>query len=513
MMKLLIRVAIFAAVVSLCAVAFLVSSHYLGKPKPSVDYLAIINRPALEAKDHEKGWSIYRDLRIKYGNKNSGWDSSIIFLPDENGNRLGRFVCPDDGVFWEEAIAAFAEADDLLEGLRVAGVRPSYGLPLYVDFSQYEASDLQALFPDRDYRSVLAENQNSKERWEELRVISAVSTTLKITGHIRDSARLLHVDTRWAIEQGDAERAIRNIEAVLGMSMQMTETKFFSTSLSAFFVHTIGLDLIDGCVHSKIDFSDQQLERIHTAVKKSRIEDMVDVSTEELMFLDLVQHFYTDDGKGNGRITADGLEHWSGLSSMLFAPTRKQLTDKANNVYDRLNRVLKDVAGEQPSVTLEDLEEIVAESAGFPPLHGVLQNYLNTYQAIIRARANAHGVDVALAVLRFERKHGRMPESLNDLVGEFLTQIPHDPVDGQPLRYLRQSDGFLVYSVGANQVDDGGQPLLVRPDGSVVHDPKSEENAEQLLRMGPYSYNTDTEKPGDWILWPRYVYEQERLEK
>lgn len=507
MMKLLVRIVLLLTVVSLGSVAFLVSSHYLGRSKPSVDYLAMINRPALQAKDHEKGWSIYRDLRIKYSRKNNGWDSDIIRLPDEDGKRLGRLASPDDGEFWEEAIAAFAEVEDLLEGLRVAGVRPSYGLPLYVDFSQYEVSNLQAIYPARDYGSVLAENQKRKERWEEFQVIFAYGTTLEITSHIRDATRLLHFDTRWAIEQGDAERATRNIEAVLGMSMQMTETKFFSTSLVAFAVHTIGLYMIDECLHSEVNFSDQQLDRIHTAVKKSRIEDMIDVSTEKLMFLDFVQHFYTDDGKGDGRITAEGLEHWSGLSSMLFAPTRKQLTDKANYLYDRLNRVLKDFAGEQPSVTLEDLEEIVAESADFPPLHGDLQNYLNTYHAIIRTRVNAHGVDVALGVLRFERRHGRMPENLNELIGEFLTQIPHDPIDGQPLRYLRRHDGFLIYSVGSNRADDGGQPLLIRTDGSVVHDPKSEEEPEKHLHMNPYGYNTDTEKSCDWILWPRCVYE------
>jgi hypothetical protein len=46
-------------------------------------------------------------------------------------------------------------------------------------------------------------------------------------------------------------------------------------------------------------------------------------------------------------------------------------------------------------------------------------------------------------------------------VPEFLSSVPLDPVDGEPLRYRRNGDGtFLLYSVGENGVDDGGDPSL-----------------------------------------------------
>ena len=44
---------------------------------------------------------------------------------------------------------------------------------------------------------------------------------------------------------------------------------------------------------------------------------------------------------------------------------------------------------------------------------------------------------------------------------EFVPSVPLDPVDGQPLRYLANADGtFLLYSVGENGKDDGGDPSL-----------------------------------------------------
>ena len=46
---------------------------------------------------------------------------------------------------------------------------------------------------------------------------------------------------------------------------------------------------------------------------------------------------------------------------------------------------------------------------------------------------------------------------------EFLSAVPLDPVDGEPSRYKLNSDGtFLLYSIGENGKDDGGNPSLVK---------------------------------------------------
>jgi len=58
---------------------------------------------------------------------------------------------------------------------------------------------------------------------------------------------------------------------------------------------------------------------------------------------------------------------------------------------------------------------------------------------------------------------------LNQLAPEFLKSVSTDCMDGQPLRYRRNADGtFLLYSVGENGKDDGGNPAL-RPDVEPSH--------------------------------------------
>src|SRR4029077_12467335 len=75
----------------------------------------------------------------------------------------------------------------------------------------------------------------------------------------------------------------------------------------------------------------------------------------------------------------------------------------------------------------------------------------------IRNKASLRSAAVGLACERFRLAKGRWPTELKELVPHFLDQLPADPFDGQPLK-MKYSDGiFVVYSVGVDRVDNGGQ--------------------------------------------------------
>ena len=72
---------------------------------------------------------------------------------------------------------------------------------------------------------------------------------------------------------------------------------------------------------------------------------------------------------------------------------------------------------------------------------------------------------VACALERFRLSKGQYPESLDELAPQFITKLPPDVMNGEPLRYRRTEDGkFVLYSVGWNEVDDGG--VIARTEGS-----------------------------------------------
>jgi hypothetical protein len=65
----------------------------------------------------------------------------------------------------------------------------------------------------------------------------------------------------------------------------------------------------------------------------------------------------------------------------------------------------------------------------------------------------------AIALKRCQLKHGAYPQDLAALAPEFLREAPRDAMDGQPLRYRLQPNGsYLLYSVGEDDVDNGGDP-------------------------------------------------------
>lgn len=85
--------------------------------------------------------------------------------------------------------------------------------------------------------------------------------------------------------------------------------------------------------------------------------------------------------------------------------------------------------------------------------------------AIIQSQVNL--ARVACALERYRLAKENYPETLDALAPQFIAQLPHDLINGQPLHYRRTDDGrFILYSVGWNETDDGGTILFTK-GGSV----------------------------------------------
>ncbi len=68
---------------------------------------------------------------------------------------------------------------------------------------------------------------------------------------------------------------------------------------------------------------------------------------------------------------------------------------------------------------------------------------------------------VACALERYRLATGKLPDNLEALAPRFLDRVPYDIMDGKPLRYqLGPDGGYVLYSVGWDKKDDGGQPEL-----------------------------------------------------
>jgi len=64
---------------------------------------------------------------------------------------------------------------------------------------------------------------------------------------------------------------------------------------------------------------------------------------------------------------------------------------------------------------------------------------------------------LAAALTCYHAEHGRWPAELKELCPSLLKTIPTDRFSVKPLVYRPSKDGYLLYSVGKNLRDDGGQ--------------------------------------------------------
>jgi len=73
------------------------------------------------------------------------------------------------------------------------------------------------------------------------------------------------------------------------------------------------------------------------------------------------------------------------------------------------------------------------------------------------SRALCDSARAGLACLRYHAATGKLPATLNALLPMYIEAVPVDPYNGTPLRYRKIENGFVVYAVGQNLKDDGGE--------------------------------------------------------
>jgi hypothetical protein len=79
-----------------------------------------------------------------------------------------------------------------------------------------------------------------------------------------------------------------------------------------------------------------------------------------------------------------------------------------------------------------------------------------------QVQANLH---VAFALAAYRSDRGGYPAKLDELAPKYLTAVADDLFSGKPLIYRPAKDGYLLYSVGENGKDDGGQWFGDDPPG------------------------------------------------
>ncbi len=168
-------------------------------------------------------------------------------------------------------------------------------------------------------------------------------------------------------------------------------------------------------------------------------------------------------------VTMQTVNKWyDRLAAALRQKDRAAREKEFQKIEDDFQTIKKELANEEKIKQRLDGPEagpVVAKSIANTLMSLLAPAIRKLSAAQERALQVADNVLIAFALAAYQKDHGKYPERLTDLAPTYLPQVPKDLFSDQPLIYRRTAQGYLLYSVGPNGQDDGGQSFADDPPG------------------------------------------------
>ncbi|UCD28201.1 MAG: hypothetical protein JSV03_14085 [Planctomycetota bacterium] len=189
---------------------------------------------------------------------------------------------------------------------------------------------------------------------------------------------------------------------------------------------------------------------------------------------DIINWFLITPGyRMDGSFNHPPLKRLPGVRGLFFR-------DQAYYMYMR-NRHVR--AAKYPIKGLEIARKISKEidnmSSYYLLSNIMVSSFTRSFELQLKHYAKTRSARTAMAIERYRLVHNKFPEKLYQLVPDYLDNVPLDPFDKKTLRYRIDEDAVIVYSIGEDGKDDGGD----------------------------VEYRTTKERPSDWgfvLLDPTY---------
>ncbi|MDR1190565.1 MAG: hypothetical protein LBK60_02725 [Verrucomicrobiales bacterium] len=281
-------------------------------------------------------------------------------------------------------------------------------------------------------------------------------------------AKVLHLRARCYLEIGESEKAADDLVDIFKLAQAIECNPTLVDFLVAITQRGYALPVIwSGIVNQQ--WRDEDLARLSQAVAAHNgFEELKQGYIKEQTFM--------------MAIDADVVEWSSAYIKSFNEPSRRQkwdalliraiplgviLSDKS--FYVRWMQVNLDAINVEEQTVSVPLCE--ANDATLAQLGGWLNGAFHVFtkllapgawtSTIIKKLAQmevmCHQALLACALEQYRLRHGKLPLTLNELVPDYLEQIPNQVTVSEPMHYRRVSDqDYLLYSIGWNLQDDSG---------------------------------------------------------
>ena len=428
-------------------------------------------------------WPAYRDALVKMG---MGWD-------DPKRESAGVEAACDSlpgSENWNAATAWLTANRAQIDAFCKATKRPVFGFPVGVAVSDDDA----ALFGKNSQSNSISNAAIDNSDVDKLVTseFPSFGMLLPQLASLRDAAKIIAIDMMMAVEKADGERATRDAEAIIALSIHAQEGRILLGDLVGMSIRSLVVNRILMALEWKPNtFTDSQLKRLQNALRSvPPALERPDFTSERLMFEDIVQRVYTDDGHGDGRFAPQwkqlrlisALESASAgnhgkkqgattqftlLTSWLSQPFAFYAIAGRKEALDHYDASIKRLAG-QPNDSLNDavtastiaeeefVESMTAHGARFF-LEGILMPALGKVVFSFQIdRANRDACVISIAAELYHRANEKWPASATDLAPLCNGNAPRDSWNGKSILMETDANGFRMWSVGRDGVDDRG---------------------------------------------------------
>ncbi|HEX4139375.1 MAG TPA: hypothetical protein VHY09_03450 [Candidatus Methylacidiphilales bacterium] len=299
-------------------------------------------------------------------------------------------------------------------------------------------------------------------------------------------AKFFSYDTQLALKENQPQVAVDDIKCAFLIARGMGTDPSLVGGLVSLGISAITRANVDDGL-SKHIWNDAELVQIQDELKKTdclaiyqfaiRSEPavhslpMFELSKGQSSTMKLLVGMATES-ESHGSIWAVMLWHlWaSGWWDMNAAKMANLMLNNAECV-DIKGRLVDVKRNEQLKVEVEKEKELPWGAAPWTLLYAVAGGPMtNALEKFAQRQVQLDEDRIVCALERYRLARGAYPDKLEALAPAYIDELPHDVMNGEPYRYRLNPDGtFLLYSVGWNQVDDGGK-FAFRADSSKAID-------------------------------------------
>jgi len=280
-------------------------------------------------------------------------------------------------------------------------------------------------------------------------------TLLPDLSQIRAGVFLLKLEAVLHAENGDSESTIRSVKSCFGIARSLAKEPITISQLVRSACQNLGATTIEYCIN-RIEFTDEQLlELIESVHDSESISDMTCAFVGERC--NGISFFMAPGSVDPGLF---------GGSHVPFRPILAfynaiGMTDSDAIIYlDIMEEYIKidRLPIHERQKAAESVEARIQSTSQAHILLHVVMPALSRISAIdTRNIAQLLTTRIGLAIERYRLAAGKLPDSLEDLIPDYIDAVAMDPFDGHGLRYKRLETGFVVYSIGEDLSDDGGK--------------------------------------------------------